>query len=146
MNLIDALIGEHAVLYSLFDHVEETLTDMSSLDEVKRATVVLGAVIDSHSEVEEEFLLKHLDRYMTPMGSLEVVRSEHDELAAITAAIAESTDKDAAIAKLSQALQLCRHHFSKEEHVLFPIIRRSFDESTLIELGEEWAEKRVVIL
>ena len=146
MNLIDAFIGEHAVLYSLFDHYEETLEDLASLEEVKRVAVVLGAVVDSHSEVEEELLLKHLDRYMTPMGSLEVVRSEHDELAAITAAIAESTDKDAAVTKLSEVIQRSRHHFSKEEHVLFPIIRRSFDEATLIELGDEWAERRVVLL
>ncbi len=145
MNLIDAFIGEHAVFYSLFDHLEDTLNDFESLGEVQRIGVVLGAAVDSHSLMEED-LFKQVDPYMGPEGSMEVVRSEHEELSATLGLIAQATELDFALEKLAHLISLSRHHFSKEEHVLFPILRRSVDAATLEKLGDEWAEKRVVLL
>ncbi|HTM22005.1 MAG TPA: hemerythrin domain-containing protein, partial [Kofleriaceae bacterium] len=76
MNLIDALLGEHAVLYLLFDDLEDRV-DSASVEEVRAATGPVAVALLAHAGVEDELLFPALEQAMGDPGPLQVMRAEH---------------------------------------------------------------------
>ena len=147
MKLTDALLGEHAVFYILFDQVEELAGVEGSMAQIRAATTVLAAIVESHAGLEEELLFQALEPFLgRDAGPLAVMRAEHEEIARLLWRIEEADQEHEAIVAVEAALAHCREHFGKEEQVLFPMALELLDEDTLLRLGQSWAASRAVHL
>lgn len=144
MLITDALLGEHAVLYSLFSRLEQSLAGSVNMDEIHVAVSLLEASLISHAQLENELLFSELESRMGPGGPVAVMRAEHDEIDHGLAAAVQATDSAAGARCLLDALNVARRHFAKEEQVLFGLARQVLGEASLSSLGAAWAERRKV--
>lgn len=144
MNLIDVLLGEHGVLYALFDQAEGSISEAETLAEVRAAAGVLTATLISHAKIEDEILFPALETHLGPMGPLAVMRAEHEEIERTLWDVMKVDEKPKAVSKVLQALLVAREHFAKEEQVLFGIARQVLGEAALSEMGDRWAAARHV--
>ncbi|MCC6747749.1 MAG: hemerythrin domain-containing protein [Deltaproteobacteria bacterium] len=146
MKITDALLGEHGVLYVLFDHAEENLAKTTTTDDVVRLT---GAFIESlitHAKIEEEYLFPAMEQKMGPMGPLAVMRAEHEEIEGTLVRLPSLGDAKSMVDAARHAIAVARDHFIKEEQVLFPMAENVLGESALLDLGRVWADKRRVAI
>jgi len=146
INLLDALLGEHAVLYRLFNELEQRLDAGIGLAGVQAAIAPVSAALLSHAQIEDEMLFPALEERIGPEGPLAVMRAEHHEIDGLLARIGRSGDPGSAVADLVAAIELARDHFLKEERVLFAMARQAIGDAELCRLGGQWAELRGVTL
>ncbi len=146
MDITDALLGEHAVLYSLFSRLEQDLSGSLSVDEIRVAVSLLEASLISHAQLENELLFSELEKHMGPGGPVAVMRAEHDEIDHALAVAVQAADAAAAARHLLDALSIARQHFAKEERVLFGLARQALGEAELARLGAAWSERRKVFI
>ncbi|MHA1597383.1 MAG: hemerythrin domain-containing protein [Alphaproteobacteria bacterium] len=146
MKLTDALLGEHAVLYELFDFVRDTITKSDDLTVLRSAVTVLERLLVSHAQAEEALLFPALEPHLGEMGPLAMMRAEHREIDDLLEAAAQADDAEAVKSIVSRLLNVVREHFHKEEQVLFAMTLKFLDEETLTTLGDEWAARRNVII
>jgi hemerythrin-like domain-containing protein len=146
MKLTDALLGEHAVFYALFDQIETATTATTSVTRLQEITMVLRAVLLSHADLEEDLLFLALEPFMGVDGPLAVMRAEHNEIEQALQQIEDIPDPNDATDAISQALSLIRNHFRKEEEILFAMARQMLDDDTQIRLGKAWADARYVTI
>ncbi len=146
MKLTDALLGEHAVIYELFNYVRDTVSSSDDVQEIHGVVLVLERLLLSHAKVEEDLLFPRLEPHLGQMGPLAVMRQEHRWLDDLLAAAKQETDVGVLKSVLDQLLEVAYGHFQKEERVLFAMARQFLDEATLDRLGEEWATRREVIV
>ena len=69
MKITEALIAEHQVFHSLFDHIENTAPKLKTLGEVKVLSGLLEAALKAHALTEDElrkFLSEKLTGYKRP--------------------------------------------------------------------------------
>ncbi len=146
MKLTDALLGEHAVLYELFDFVRDTVTKSDDLRELRSAVTVLERLLISHARAEEALLFPALEPHLGEMGPLAVMRTEHRELEDLLAAAGQADDVEAVKSNISRLLNVAHDHFHKEEQILFAMSRQCLSEDALSTLGDQWAARRNVII
>ena len=146
MKLTDALRGEHAIIYELFDYVRDTSAKSDALEEVRGAVLVLERLLLSHARVEEDLLFPNLEPHLGQAGPLAVMRAEHQEIDDLIALAKEEKAVGALKSVIGQLLELAYGHFQKEEMVLFTMAQQFLDEATLTELGDQWAAHRKVIV
>ena len=144
MQITQALLGEHGVLYALFEHFEAGAPGMETLAEVQRAGATLAATLGSHARIENENLFPALEPLLGPGGPLPVMREEHDEIEAALEDVVNATSHDAALGQLRYTIQIARDHFAKEEQVLFDMAQQMLAAGELDRLGALWAETRKV--
>ncbi len=143
MKLTDALLGEHAVIYQLFEFVRQTAAD-GGIEDLRRSVAVLERVLAAHARAEEDLLFSRLEPHLGGMGPLAVMREEHQGIEELFAAADGAGDLDALKSAVGRLLDLAYGHFQKEEQALFPMARQFLDEAELSELGGRWAEIRKV--
>lgn len=146
MKLTDALLGEHGVLYALFDHVERELPGLITLDAVQRVSSSLGAALISHAKVEDELLFPVLATQLGPESPLAVMREEHELIEEALDDVARATELETAVERLEEALRIAREHFGTEEEILFHMAAQTLSERELEQLGYRWADARRVRL
>ena len=147
MKLTDALLGEHGTFYVLFNQIEEIAAMDGPLAQIRGATTVLGAMVDSHATLEDELLFSALEPHLgTDDGPLAVMRTEHAEMARLLEQIEDADDAGQIILWIEEALSAARSHFQKEERVLFPMAQHLLGDETLTRLGRAWAEARGVTI
>jgi hemerythrin-like domain-containing protein len=144
MKITDALCGEHAVLYSLFNHLEQTLKNNYQVAPALSAMVTAAVV--SHAHLEDELLFAALEPHLGQMGPLQVMRMEHSEIEHLLEVLLPQAKDADDVAQLLQAISIARLHFSKEEQVLFIMAQHVLGADGLAQLGQQWAERRGVIL
>jgi hemerythrin-like domain-containing protein len=144
MNLIDALLGEHAVLYTLFDLLETTDPSPGRPDPLPGVIASLSRALLSHAHLEDEVLFPALEAHIGPMGPLAVMRAEHEEIEGALEEAARSEDTARAIGLARSAMAAARQHFAKEEQVLFPMARRAIGDEELARLADRWSAMRKV--
>jgi hemerythrin-like domain-containing protein len=144
MKITDALLGEHAVLYELFNYMRDTALESDDVQEVRAAVAVLERLLLAHARIEEELLFPRLEPYLGQMGPLAVMRDEHREIDNLLDAAGQESDLGALRSLIGRLLALAHGHFQKEEQVLFAMARRFLDDATLTEIGDRWAESRNV--
>ncbi len=140
MKLTDGLLGEHAVLYTLFDRVESIVDRAERLEEVQTAIALLGTAVLSHGEVEETLLFCRLEAG----APVVMLRAEHREIERLLQGIPTVRELEVARDAVYALLSVLRNHFHREEHLLFPICESELGEQKLRELGAHWAERRGV--
>ncbi len=145
MKLTDALLGEHGTFYVLFSQIEEIAAMEGPLAQIRGATMVLGAMVDSHAAIEEKLLFSALEPHLgTNDGPLAVMRAEHEKMACLLEQIEDTDDTDRVILWIEEALSAARSHFQREERVLFPMAQHLLGDEELTRLGRAWAEVRQV--
>lgn len=145
MKITDALCGEHAVLYSMFDYLEQTLKDNPQTAPALSA-MFTDAVV-SHAQMEDELLFTTLEPHLGQMGPLQMMRMEHREIEhLLETLLPQAKDADDAARLLLQAIQIAHLHFNKEEQVLFVMAQHVLGAAGLAQLGQQWAGQRGVIL
>ena len=144
MKLTDALLGEHAVIYELFDYVRYTILKSDDIQDIHGAVVVVEKLLGSHARIEDDLLFSRLEPHLGQMGPLAMMRDEHRAIDDLLEAARRETDIAALKSTIGQLLDLTHDHFQKEETVLFPMARQCLGDATLTELGDEWAASRNV--
>lgn len=145
MKITDALCGEHAVLYSMFDYLEQTLKDNPQT--APALSAMFTAAVVSHAHLEDELLFNALEPHMGGMGPLQMMRLEHSEIEhLLEVLLPQAKDADDTARLMLQAIKIARLHFNKEEQVLFVMAQHVLGADGLAHLGHQWAERRSVIL
>ena len=146
MRITDALLGEHAVFYGLFDRLAALVSGDGELAELRTTVGLLGPLLASHARLEEDLLFSALAPHLGGAGPLQVMRMEHDEIDRLLGRFSEAAELPDARSLLRSLDEVVRAHFAKEEQVLFPTATKVLDPALLIRLGEQWAERRAVRL
>lgn len=146
MKLTHALLGEHAIFYALFDHVERQLDGSAELAALQASGTALAEALISHAKLEDELLFPALDGSPAGDGPVPVMRAEHAEIDSLCADLPRATDAEDAAALLGEVIGLAREHFAKEEQVLFPMVERFVADDELERLTNSWARLRGVTL
>jgi hemerythrin-like domain-containing protein len=146
MNITDALLGEHAVFYALFAHMDQSVQTAESTSQVRIQGAMLAAALAGHAHLEEDLLFKTLEPHIGSMGPLAVMRMEHDQIEGGLERLSAARELEQARELLLQIVEVARGHFAKEEQVLFPMASQALSTETLIDLGEQWAKRRAVTL
>ena len=144
MKITDALLGEHAVFYAQFDHLESAVPAADAADQVKAQGAMLAAALASHAQLEEELLFARLEPLIGHMGPLTVMREEHEEIERSLESLPGAEDLGQAKSQLLGVIAAAREHFAKEEQVLFGMASQTLSPEILVSLGAQWAERRAV--
>jgi hemerythrin superfamily protein len=146
MKLTDALLGEHAVFYGLFEHVRDTAANSNDAEQIRGAVSVLDKLLLSHANIEEELLFSRLDPHLGQMGPLAVMRDEHRRIEELLGAAMRETDAGTLKSVIGELLDTAYDHFQKEEGVLFAMAQQFLDAETLNAAGDDWAARRKVTI
>lgn len=146
MNITDALLGEHAVFYAVFTHLEQFIPTAETAVMVKAQGAMLAAALATHANLEEELLFKTLEKQIGPEGPLAVMRLEHDEIEGSLERLPGVEELNQARDLLLHVVSTAREHFSKEEQILYPLASQSLSQEILTDLGTQWAVNRMVFL
>ncbi len=144
MKLIDALLGEHAMLYALFDSVESLAGQATTMSEVQGLASLLNTQVSTHSKLEEELLDPALEPHMGVDGPLAMMNEEHRGIRRALNRIERAKDVKSGVDYIHAAINLVRDHFKKEEVVLFNITQQILSDAEQTELGRRWARARGV--
>lgn len=146
MKLTDGLLGEHAVFYAQFDHLEQVVPAAESVAEIHAQSGMLAAALATHAGLEEELLFKSLDPHPQSAGPLNVMRMEHQEIEGTLEQIPNIDELDLSKQRLLHVVYTARQHFAKEEQILYKLADQILGEEILQELGNKWAEQRKVMI
>jgi len=146
MKLTDAMLGEHALIYALFDHVRDAVLKSDDVRDIHGAIAIIERLLVSHAGIEEDLLFPRLEPHLGQMGPLAVMRAEHRGIDDLLEAAGRETDIAALKSLIGELLELAVSHFQKEEKVLFVMAQKFLGDETLNELGNEWAASRNVIV
>ena len=146
MKITEALLAEHVVFHSLFDHLEATLPRLKTLAEVKALAELLAVLLEAHSRVEDVLIVEPLEHCLEQLGQRETMRHEHQEIDGSLARVSQSRSLKEARRLLLEAVLFSRSHFDQEERLIFPMAEKLLKGKTLTALGESWAEKRKALV
>jgi hemerythrin-like domain-containing protein len=144
MRITDALLGEHAILYRLLEHIASRSPSWS-VAQAHDAGRFLAEALASHAQLEDDLLFVALEPYIAAQqGPLAVMRMEHSAIEGALERLPETTDVEDAHSLLLYLVEVAREHFAKEEQVLFRMAEQALGDQRLRELGATWAERRAV--
>jgi uncharacterized protein (DUF2249 family)/hemerythrin-like domain-containing protein len=142
MMLTEVLLGEHGVFYALCAYLEQAVHAATSLAQVQAQTALLHAALETHARLEDELLFTALEPDLGPIGTLAVMRLEHDEIEHNLAQLAQATDLAQAQEFVQRIIQVAREHFATEEQVFFPLAEQTLGAERLRSFSKLWAEQR----
>lgn len=143
MNLINALLGEHAVLYAEIDYLESALSGAESVADIHAGIACFAALVQSHSALEDELLFVNVERRLgAGHGVVQSMRRMHADLDAAFERLRTTADLDEARGAASSAVELAREHFGAEEETCFTLAESALSQEQLVRLGSAWAERR----
>jgi len=142
MKVIDALLGEHGMIYVLLDKIDSIVSSSASLNDIQCASGFLSSVIGAHSKLEDALLDPALAPHLGKTGPIAEMRVEHDDIRSLLQQLESIEEVSEGVDLISRLLQLIRNHFLKEEMVLFAIAQQVLGEQTQIQLGTAWAKER----
>ncbi|HBY60279.1 MAG TPA: hypothetical protein DEH78_10680 [Solibacterales bacterium] len=142
MNLIDALLGEHAALLTVFDHIQKFSSGWD-LNQMLEAGALLESLILTHAYLEDELLFDMIPAVHPGLAeTLKAMHQEHREMRALLRTLHEAETPREARTLIKRAIELASEHFAVEERVLFGLAGEVLGEARLGDLGQEWAERR----
>jgi len=141
MNLIDALVAEHAVFRAQLDHLEQSLKTSASLERLKAQFELLASGLRRHAKIEDDLVFGPLN---SKLGLSHDLHNEHELLEGLLERVHGTDELPEMKALLARIIRSMRRHFSNEETALFPGARRGLGEEELNRLGTQWAGRRHV--
>lgn len=143
MKITEALLAEHVVYHTMFDHLERTVPSLRSLAQVKALAGLLDAMLRAHSAVEDVLLIEPLEHCIDQVGHSENFHSEHEEIEANLKAVQQAREVAKARRLMLAAVLLARRHFDKEERLVFPLAEKVLKAQTIKALGQRWREQHL---
>ena len=142
MNIIDALLGEHAALLTVFDHIQKFQAGWE-LPQFHESSLLLESLLATHAILEDELLFDPItgDRGRFA-DTLRLMREEHDELRRLVGDLKHAETVPEARRLLNRLIEVTREHFAVEERVLFGMAAEAIGPARLQKLGDEWAVRR----
>lgn len=141
MKITEALLAEHVVYHTMFDHLERTVPSLRSLAQVKALAGLLDAMLRAHSAVEDVLLIEPLEHCIDQVGHSENFHDEHEEIETNLKAVQQARDLAKARRLMLAAVLLARRHFDKEERLVFPLAEKVLKAQTVKALGQRWREQ-----
>jgi len=142
MNLIDLLLGEHAVLRTTLDHYQKALP-VWTLSQMKEAGRLLESLLMTHGILEDELLFDILPASQEGVRStLQAMREEHQQQRTLLAGLRSEATILGARRVLRDLCEQVLEHFAVEERVLFDVAAETLGASHLDALAREWARRR----
>lgn len=142
MKITDALLAEHAVFHTLFDHIENSIGGLKTLGEIRVMADLLESMLVQHSKSEDELLMNYLDDSIEQMGHRETFHEEHELIEKHLGAVRSARSIKLARKLLGDAVVGARKHFDKEERLIFPLAERVISYHNIMKLGQNWLEKK----
>jgi hemerythrin-like domain-containing protein len=142
MKITEALLAEHTVFHSLFDHLEKTVPKARSLAEIRTLASLLETMLEAHSRTEDELFIAPLEHCFEQIGHRETFHQEHEEIDACLTLVRKAKQSRNAKQSLLAAITCSRKHFDKEERIVFPMAEKLLKSNTLLKLGSDWMEQR----
>lgn len=147
MNILDGLLGEHAAMLTMFEHLEQGAARMD-LERLHEAGLLLERMVMTHSIAEDRYLFDVLpDVIWEKPGGLRdvllVMRAEHKQLGHEFDELRETGIEAAARGCLCRVIDAVREHFEVEERVLFQVVAKQMSRRDLEELGSAWKRHRM---
>ena len=142
MNLIDLLLGEHAVLRTTLDHYEKALPSWT-LSQMKEAGRLLESLLMTHGILEDELLFDILPVQQEGVRTtLQAMREEHQQQRRLLEGLRGEVTIVGARRALRELCEQVEEHFSIEERVLFGVAAEKLGEDRLGALAREWTRRR----
>jgi hemerythrin-like domain-containing protein len=142
MKITEALLAEHTVFHSLFDHLETSLPKIKSLAEIQSLASLMETMLEAHSRTEDELFIAPLEHCFEQIGHRETFHQEHHQIEACLDLVRKAKQSRKARHHLLAAVACSRKHFDKEERIVFPMAEKLLKSNTLLKLGTEWMEQR----
>ena len=142
MKITQALMAEHVVYHSLFDHIERTLPGLKTLAEVRTVAALLESMLKVHAEVEDKLLIEPLEPAFSQLGQTDSFHHEHEEIDRDLFEVPKVRQLAQAKKILLKAVVMSRKHFDKEERLVFPLAEKELSAQSLLTLGRKWQERR----
>ena len=142
MKITEALLAEHHVFHSLFDHVERAVPHLKTLGELKALAALLEASLKAHSDAEDELLFAAMEHCIEQIGQAKTFHDEHEEIDRTLLGVQQTRRAATARTLLKSAVEASRRHFDKEERIVFPMAEKILSSATLTKLGSAWAGRR----
>src|ERR1035437_7269326 len=142
MKITEALLAEHLVFHSMFDHVEAMAPRLRTLAEVKSLAALMERLLKAHSDTEDELFIGPLEHCFEQLGQRDAFLEEHQEIDTSLKHLQQAKQLKSARQLLLSAVSYSRKHFDKEERIVFPMAERVLNAKTLKALGQQWMEQR----
>src|SRR5436190_13530307 len=142
MKITEALMAEHTVFHSLFDHLEKTVPKARTLAEIQTLAALMETMLEAHSRTEDDLFIAPLEHCFEQIGHRETFHQEHDQIEACLDLVRQAKHSKKARQGLMAAVACSRKHFDKEERIVFPMAEKLLKSNTLLKLGSEWMEHR----
>ena len=147
MNILDGLLGEHAAMLTLFEHLEQSAARMD-LERLHEAGLLLERVVMAHSIAEDRFLFDAVlpgvpEKDGGLHDTLLAMRAEHRQLAHAFDKLRGTDNEAAARGCLLRIFDEVREHFGVEERALFQAAVKAISQEKLEELGSAWKRHRM---
>lgn len=141
MDLTEALLGEHGVLYALFDRMEVLVAEASDVGALRSGFELLGEALSSHARLEEDLLFSLLAQ----SGPIAVMHSEHELIDERIAELYAAKTLPRARAAFAALASVTRDHLAKEEAILFPVAQSTLRASGQLDDNlRQWGRLRGV--
>jgi hemerythrin-like domain-containing protein len=144
MKITEALLAEHVVFHSVFDHIERVAPHLGTLAEIKVLASTLAALLEHHGEAEDKLLMEPLEHHLDHLGHRDSFHHEHEVIDGFLIQLQNMPDLASARSLLLKTVQISRHHFDKEERLIFPMAEQNLSQKTLQDLGQQWEKQRQV--
>lgn len=143
MTITEALIAEHTVFLSLFDHVERVLPDCTTAAQVQTLASLVEGVLKSHADAEANLAYLALDHVLADNGLLKNLHHDHHEIDARLEKTHSAKGCAQARRLLAEAIAASREHFRCEERSVFPFLDKLLKPETLNALGQSRVKREL---
>lgn len=141
MNVIHALLGEHAVLNAGLDHVGRTSDGLLRLDELRAQFELLAAGFREYARLRRDLV-------SAPLASRvkydPITNDGHELIDSLLTHLAGKDDLPEARGLLASTISALRGHLRSAERTLFSAALRELSDAELAQLGADWARRRGV--
>lgn len=142
MKITEALVAEHTIFLGVFDQIELALPSLDTPAEISTMARLVEGLLEGHAKTETNLAYLALDHVLANKGELKRMHQEHHEIDDRLRKV--HTAKTCAEARrlLKSAITTSREHFRGEELNVFPLLEKSLQAETLLELGKNWMRRQ----
>ena len=144
-RITDSLATEHDLFCRLFDEIGRLLPELSTVEEARRLSRLVAALLSHHASVEENLAFPALDHALAEAGGLHHLYQDHEEIDGHLMGAALAPNLPEAIRLLKVGMKATRAHFRREEQQVFPLLEKSLTPAALDMLGDAAIADRLAL-
>jgi hemerythrin-like domain-containing protein len=141
MKITEALVAEHTIFLSVFDQIERVLPSLATPAEVQTMSSIVEGLLHGHARKETDLAYLALDHVMAHNGELKRMHQDHHEIDDRLRKVRAASSCAEARRLLKAAITASREHFRAEERSVFPLLEKTLQAETLVELGKNWMQR-----